>query len=102
MPLGAIGVRIVVTPKKTTTKTRKNVFHLKCIKMNPRGKYIDGIELGVEHIGSKVTYIPKHAKGDASHPASAGGRIKSWNDRGVFVDYTTNVCHTNFSDLIWG
>ena len=38
-------------------------------------------------IGSKVTYIPRHAKDDASHPDAEGGTISSWNDKFVFVNY---------------
>lgn len=70
--------------------------------MNPVGKIVAGVELTEEHIGSKVTYVPKHAHGDASHPDCEGGRIKSWNEGGVFVDYVRNVCRTDFADLIWG
>jgi len=69
---------------------------------NPAGKLIEGIKLTGEHIGSKVTYIPPHANGDASHVDSAGGRIKSWNDGGVFVDFVKNTCRCNFEHLVWG
>lgn len=70
--------------------------------MNPKGKYIEKKELTEESVGSKVTYIPTHANGDASHPDAEGGTIKSWNDGGVFVDYTRSVQRTNFNDLVWG
>ena len=70
--------------------------------MNPSGHRIEGIELTEESVGSKVTYIPRHAEGNASHPDAEGGRIKSWNDGGVFVDYVYNVCRTDFNDLVWG
>lgn len=70
--------------------------------MNPPGKFIENVELTEECVSSKVTYVPTHANGDASHPDAENGRIKSWNDEGVFVDYVRNVCRTNFNDLIWG
>lgn len=70
--------------------------------MNPINCFIQGKELTEKNIGDKVTYIPRHANGDASHPDSEGGRIKSWNDGGVFVDYVRNTARTNFEDLVWG
>lgn len=70
--------------------------------MNPKGFYIENTEVGNEHIGVKVTYIPRHAHGDVNHPDIEHGKIKSWNDGGVFVDYIRNVCRTDFDDLIWG
>ena len=69
---------------------------------NPAGKYIEGREIKESDIGSKVTYIPRHANGDASHKDCEAGTIKRWNDGGVFVDYVRNVCRTDFSDLVWG
>lgn len=69
---------------------------------NPKGKFIEGRELTESDIGSKVTYVPSHANNDARHPDCEGGRIKSWNDGGVFVDYTRNICKTDFKDLKWG
>ncbi len=70
--------------------------------MNPKGKYIQGVELTESNIGDKVTYIPRHAEGNASHPDCEEGRIKSWNDGGVFVDYVRNIAKTNFDDLVFG
>ena len=70
--------------------------------MNPKGKFIQDIELTEFHIYSKVTYVPTHAEGNTSHPDCEVGRIRSWNNNGVFVDYMRNVCMTSFSDLIWG
>ena len=55
-----------------------------------------------KHVGSKVTYVPRHAFGNASHPDAEGGRLKSWNELGAFVDYGHNTCHTKFEDLVWG
>ena len=53
--------------------------------------------------GSKVTYIPTHAKGDANHSDSEGGTISSWNDRFVFVNYGTGTNKaTRPEDLVWG
>ena len=70
--------------------------------MNPNNKFIEGKELIEKNIGDKVTYIPRHANGDASHADAEEGRIKSWNDGGVFVDYIKNICRTDFKDLVWG
>lgn len=70
--------------------------------MNPKGKFIQKTELTELSIGSKVTYIPSHAKGNVRHPDCEEGRIKSWNDGGVFVDYIRNIARTDFDDLVWG
>lgn len=69
---------------------------------NPSGYFIEGKELTYEDVGSKVTYIPPHANGNASHEDSEGGTIKRWTQHGVFVDFTRNVCRTKFADLVWG
>ena len=54
-----------------------------------------------ECIGSKVTYIPNHAKDDSSQ--WEGGTISSWNDQYIFVNYGkgTNAA-TRPQDLVWG
>lgn len=67
-----------------------------------KGKFIEGKELTSDDIGSKVTYIPPHANGNASHPDAEGGTIKRWTEHGVFVDFTRNVCRCNFEHLVWG
>lgn len=72
------------------------------IEDNPKGCFIENTELTEEHIGSKVTYIPNHANGDASHKDCEEGTIKRWNSSGVFVNYTRNTCHTRFNNLVWG
>lgn len=69
---------------------------------NPKGFFICGIEVTEEHIGSKVTYVPQHAHGDASHFDCEGGTIVRWNDGGVFVNYVRNTARTDFRDLVWG
>ena len=71
-------------------------------KINPSGFVIDGKELDSNDVGRLVTYIPRHANKDASHPDCETGRILRWNDGGVFVDYIRNICRTSFSDLVWG
>jgi len=63
---------------------------------------IENVVLEEDHIGSKVTYIPPHANGNASHKDSEGGRIKRWNDKFVFVDFTRNTCACRPEDLVWG
>ena len=64
---------------------------------------IETIILTEEHIGSKVTYIPNHAYGNAGHKDCEGGTISSWNDTYVFVNYGkgTNAA-TRPQDLVWG
>ena len=52
---------------------------------------------------SKVTYVPRHAEGNAGHPDCEGGTISSWNDKYVFVNYGTGTNQaTDPDDLIWG
>ena len=64
---------------------------------------ITGVELTEEHIGSKVTYIPPHANGDASHADAEGGTILRWNDRFVFVDFGKGTPASVASSLlVWG
>ena len=62
---------------------------------------IQGIKLTEEHVGREVTYVPTHAHGDNGHPDCEFGKIKSWNDYGVFVDYGYNTCMTYSRNLIW-
>jgi len=64
---------------------------------------IGEIELTEESTGSKVTYVPTHAKNDASHEDCEGGTISSWNGKYVFVNYGkgTNAA-TRPEDLRWG
>lgn len=64
---------------------------------------IEDKELTEEDKGSKVTYIPPHAKGNASHPNTQGGTIASWNEKFIFVDYGTGHNKaTRPEDLMWG
>jgi hypothetical protein len=64
---------------------------------------IEGVVLTKESIGSKVTYVPNHANGNAGHPDCEGGTISSWNDHNVFINYGkgTNAA-TRTEDLVWG
>ena len=64
---------------------------------------IENRELTEEHVNSKVTYIPPHAKGNANHPDAKGGTISSWNDFYIFVNFGTGTnpaCRPE--DLVWG
>ncbi len=63
---------------------------------------IQGKILTNNDIGSKVTYIPFHAHGNASHPDCDSGVIVDWNAKGVMVNYVKNTCRTKPEDLIWG
>ena len=64
---------------------------------------IEGIKLREDYVGAKVTYIPNHAEGNASHPDCEGGTISSWNDSFIFVNYGrgTNAA-TKAENLVWG
>ena len=56
-----------------------------------------------EHIGSKVTYVPNHAEGNAGHKDCEGGTISLWNDKFIFVNYGTGTNQaTSPGDLVWG
>lgn len=70
----------------------------------PRGEIkIQGRVLASDDVGSKVTYVPLHAEGKASHPDCEGGTIANWNDCNVFVNYGTGTNKaTNPKDLLWG
>ena len=64
---------------------------------------IENVELTEEHKGSKVTYVPRHAKDNASHPNAEGGTISSWNDKFVFVNYGTGTNKATPPELlVWG
>ena len=64
---------------------------------------IENKQLLETDIGSKVTYIPLHANGNASHPDCDGGTIASWNDKFVFVNYGTGTNEaTRPEDLVFG
>lgn len=72
--------------------------------MNPNNTHkIAGKFLTHEDIGSKVTYVPTHADGNASHPDAEGGTISSWNEYCVFINYGTGTNKsTRPEDLVWG
>jgi hypothetical protein len=65
---------------------------------------IQDIELNFdEHIGAKVTYVPRYVKGNINHPDCAGGTIAYWNDLYVFVNYGTGTNKATYElDLVWG
>lgn len=63
---------------------------------------IKGTKLEDKHIGSKVTYVPRHAD-NPNHPDVEGGTIASWNDEFVFVDYGTGTNKATPPELLmWG
>lgn len=53
--------------------------------------------------GKAVVYIPGHAHGDPYHKDCEIGKITSWNDSNVFVDFSKGDTHPacNPSDLVW-
>ena len=64
---------------------------------------ISTIEITKKCIGSKVTYVPRYAKGNAGHKDCEGGTISSWNDKFIFVNYGTGTnAATRPEDLVWG
>ena len=40
--------------------------------------------------GDRVIYVPTHAEGNINHPDCEYGIVKSWNKRGIFVNYVRN------------
>ena len=70
---------------------------------NQNKLFIQGKEVTQDDIGSPVTYIPPHAKGDASHPAAERGTISSFNDTYVFVRFhAPNGQACRPESLVWG
>ncbi|KKM07516.1 hypothetical protein LCGC14_1733160 [marine sediment metagenome] len=71
--------------------------------MNKSNMKIQGKVLRESDIGSKVTYVPHHAHGNACHVDVEGGTISSWGDSFVFVNFGggTNPAVTP-DQLVWG
>lgn len=70
---------------------------------NQNKLFIQGKEVTQDDIGSPVTYIPPHAKGDASHPDAERGTISSFNDTYVFVRFHSPNGHAcRPESLMWG
>ncbi len=66
---------------------------------------IEGKPLDKEkHYLDNVTYVPSHAKGNASHPDSEQGVIISWTDTDIKVLYCKGrtVQSTAPENLVWG
>lgn len=63
---------------------------------------IQGRSVSAADIGSKVTYVPLHAEGNASHKDCECGTISSWSRSCIFVNYGGGSQATSPSDLIWG
>jgi hypothetical protein len=66
---------------------------------------IDGRELYIQHhFLDKVTYVPSHADGSASHKDSKQGVIISFTEDDVKVLYCEGrtVQSTRPEDLVWG
>ncbi len=65
--------------------------------------FIEGREVKESDIGSPVTYIPRHAGGNASHPDAEGGFISSFTESSLFVKFTSpNGAKCDPDDLVWG
>ena len=64
---------------------------------------IQGKTLGESDVGRRVRYIPNHANNDVGHADVEDGKITSWNEVNVFVDYG-HGSHpaTSPDNLIWG
>ena len=63
---------------------------------------IENTTLTRDNTGHKVTYVPRHAHGNANHKDAECGVISSWNDKFVFVDYRGNIKATPPELLVWG
>ena len=59
---------------------------------NQPGKYIESIELKIEHIGARVMHVPSREE----------GTINNWNDDGIFVQYAGGLARTKPTLLVWG
>lgn len=54
-------------------------------------------------IGSPVTYMPPHAKGNANHIDSEKGVISSFNETTIWVRFrSANGESVNPENLVWG
>lgn len=64
---------------------------------------IEGRDVTHEDINSPVTYIPRHAQGDASHPDCERGTISSFTESHLFVRYhAATGASTPPELLVWG
>lgn len=64
---------------------------------------IEGRQVTDSDIGAPVTYVPRHANGDASHPDVERGHISSFNDVSIWVRYKSQTGENTPADnLIWG
>lgn len=64
---------------------------------------IEGREVTQEDIGSPVTYIPRHANGNAAHPDAEQGHISSFTETHLFVRYKAATGASTPPDLlVWG
>ena len=65
--------------------------------------YIQSRKVKLTDIGAKVTYVPRHAKGNTQHLDCERGTIKAIGRNGIHVAYgTRNICLTCPSSLHWG
>jgi hypothetical protein len=65
--------------------------------------FIEGRKVTQEDINSPVTYIPRHANGDASHPDAEQGTISSFTEHALFVRFhSATGANTPPSLLVWG
>lgn len=62
--------------------------------------FIGGKEVTDEDIGSPVTYIPRHAKGDVNHPDCERGHISSITEDHVLVRYKAACGAATPTDLL--
>lgn len=65
--------------------------------------FIEGKLVTQDDIGSAVTYIPNHAKGDVNHKDCERGVLSSFNDHTVFVRFKApNGASCKTDNLVWG
>jgi hypothetical protein len=64
---------------------------------------IENQELAESCKGDPVTYVPRHANGNASHKDAEHGIITRWNDKFIFVEYGTGTPKATQPELlVWG
>ena len=54
-----------------------------------------------QHVGEDILYMPIHAGNDRTSSFCSWGKIKSWSDKFVFVDYGFNIQATHPKWLRW-
>ena len=84
-------------------KTKLATHGETCQFCQDTGVSIENRKVVIDDIGSPVTYIPNHAKGDASHPDAERGHISSLRDGKIWVRFkAANGELVKPQNLVWG